>query len=139
MYRSKFFFNKALVGGEWLASRPCRFTPGERVPGTHWIGGWVAPKPVLTTWARENSLPYRNSNSEPLGRPARSQSLYRLRYPGSHYMWMSCPNVDGNIMGLRLSVMPTLEITVPLHPEETERAYGGSKRPEPVYGTANTA
>jgi hypothetical protein len=21
-----------------------RFTPGERVPGTHWIGGWVGPR-----------------------------------------------------------------------------------------------
>jgi hypothetical protein len=31
----------ALVGGEWSTSRPGRFTPGERVPGTHWIGGWV--------------------------------------------------------------------------------------------------
>jgi hypothetical protein len=31
----------ALVGGEWSASRPCRFTPGERSPGTHWIEGWV--------------------------------------------------------------------------------------------------
>jgi hypothetical protein len=32
----------ALVG-EWSASRPGRFTPGERVPGTHWIGGLVDP------------------------------------------------------------------------------------------------
>jgi hypothetical protein len=31
----------ALVGGEWSASRPCRFTPRERAPGIHWIGGWV--------------------------------------------------------------------------------------------------
>jgi hypothetical protein len=31
----------ALVGGLWSASRPKRFTPGERVPGTHSIGGWV--------------------------------------------------------------------------------------------------
>jgi hypothetical protein len=30
----------ALEGGEWLASRPGRFTPRERVPGTHWIGSW---------------------------------------------------------------------------------------------------
>jgi hypothetical protein len=29
------------VGGEWLASRPFRFTLGERAPGTHWIGSWV--------------------------------------------------------------------------------------------------
>jgi hypothetical protein len=26
-------------GGEWLASRPGRFTPGERAIGTHWIEG----------------------------------------------------------------------------------------------------
>jgi hypothetical protein len=31
----------------------------------------------------ENSWPYRDSNSDPLVRPTRSQSLYRLRYPGS--------------------------------------------------------
>jgi len=31
----------ALDGGEWSASRPVRFTPRERAPGTHWIGGWV--------------------------------------------------------------------------------------------------
>jgi hypothetical protein len=33
----------ALAGGEWPASRPCRFTPGERAPGAHWIGGWLDP------------------------------------------------------------------------------------------------
>jgi hypothetical protein len=26
-------------GGEWSALRPGRFTPEERTPGTHWIGG----------------------------------------------------------------------------------------------------
>jgi hypothetical protein len=31
----------ALDGGEWSTSRPGRFIPRERVPGTHWIGGWV--------------------------------------------------------------------------------------------------
>jgi hypothetical protein len=37
----------ALDGGEWSASRPGRFTPRERAPGTHWIGGWVGPRAVL--------------------------------------------------------------------------------------------
>jgi hypothetical protein len=41
------FLTSALVGGEWSASRPCRFTPGERVSGTHWIGGWVRPRAGL--------------------------------------------------------------------------------------------
>jgi hypothetical protein len=30
------------IRGEWSASRFGRFTPEERAPGTHWIGGWVS-------------------------------------------------------------------------------------------------
>jgi hypothetical protein len=55
------FFNRAPrhtgVLGEWtygstysLTSAldgPGRFTPRERAPGTHWIGGWVDPRAVL--------------------------------------------------------------------------------------------
>jgi hypothetical protein len=37
----------ALDGGEWSASCPGRFTPRERAPVTHWIGGWVHPRAVL--------------------------------------------------------------------------------------------
>jgi len=29
----------ALGGGEWSASCPGLFTPGERDPRTHWLGG----------------------------------------------------------------------------------------------------
>jgi hypothetical protein len=36
----------SLVGGEWPASRPCRFT-AKQSPGTHWIKGWVDPKTGL--------------------------------------------------------------------------------------------
>jgi hypothetical protein len=36
------FLTSALDGGEWSASRPASYTPRERVPGTHWIGGWVS-------------------------------------------------------------------------------------------------
>jgi hypothetical protein len=32
-------WTSALAVGEWSASRPGRFTPGERAPGTHWSGG----------------------------------------------------------------------------------------------------
>jgi hypothetical protein len=41
------FLTSALVGGEWSASRPGRFTPKERAPATHWIGGWVGPRADL--------------------------------------------------------------------------------------------
>jgi hypothetical protein len=40
MYRS-IFSTSALDGGEWSASRPGRFNPGEGALGSHWIGGWV--------------------------------------------------------------------------------------------------
>jgi hypothetical protein len=41
------FLTSALAGGEWSASRPCRSTPEEIAPGTHWIGGWVGPRADL--------------------------------------------------------------------------------------------
>jgi hypothetical protein len=41
------FVTSALVGGELSDSRRGRFTPGERVLGTHWIGGWVDPSAGL--------------------------------------------------------------------------------------------
>jgi hypothetical protein len=44
---SHIFLTSALAGGEWSASCPGRFTPGERATGTHWIGGCVDPRAVL--------------------------------------------------------------------------------------------
>jgi hypothetical protein len=41
------FLTLALIGGEWSASCPGRFTPGERAPGTNLIGGWVGPRAGL--------------------------------------------------------------------------------------------
>jgi hypothetical protein len=32
------------LDGKWSASRPGRFTPRERDPGIHWIGGWGGPQ-----------------------------------------------------------------------------------------------
>jgi hypothetical protein len=46
-YSSTHSLTSALDGGEWSASRPGRFIPRERIPGTHWIGGWVGPRAVL--------------------------------------------------------------------------------------------
>jgi hypothetical protein len=37
----------ALVGDEWSASRPGRFTPGETAPAARWIGDWVGPRAGL--------------------------------------------------------------------------------------------
>jgi hypothetical protein len=77
------FFTSALVGGEYSASRPGRFTPGERAPGTHWIGGWVGPRAGLDDMEKWKFFPPPGLELQTLGRPAHSQLLYRLHYPGS--------------------------------------------------------
>jgi hypothetical protein len=68
-----------------------RFTPQPlyprgRVPGIHWIGGWVSPRAGLDDVEKRKFLTLRRLELQPLGRPARSQSLYRLRYPGSQFL-----------------------------------------------------
>jgi hypothetical protein len=48
---------------EWSASRLGRFTPRERAPGTHSIGGWVGPRAVLDTVVKKKiPSPRRESN-----------------------------------------------------------------------------
>jgi hypothetical protein len=54
--------DSALDGGEWSASCPGRFTPRERAPGTHWIGGWVGPRAGEDAVVRRKiPSPYRDS------------------------------------------------------------------------------
>jgi hypothetical protein len=45
-YSSTHSLTSAPDGSEWSASHPGHFTPKERVPGIHWIGGWVGPRAV---------------------------------------------------------------------------------------------
>jgi hypothetical protein len=77
MYISTCFLVSALAGGEWWASRPGRFTSGEKDQGAHWMGGWVGPRAGLDNMERTKFL------TPPPGWTARSQTLYWLRYPGS--------------------------------------------------------
>jgi hypothetical protein len=51
------FLISTLVGGEWSASRPGRYTYGERALG--------ALEPVWTTWRGEKSCPYQDWKSDP--------------------------------------------------------------------------
>jgi hypothetical protein len=76
------FLNSALVEDEWSASRPGRLTPEETAPGTHWIGGWVGLRADLYDVTNRKFLTLPGLELQTLGHPARSQSLYRLRYPG---------------------------------------------------------
>jgi hypothetical protein len=79
VYRSTFFFTSALVRGEWSASRPCRFTTGERAPGTHWIGELGGSQSLSGRVEKRKFLTLPGLELRPLAHPARSQSLYRLR------------------------------------------------------------
>jgi hypothetical protein len=78
------FLTSALVGGEWSASCFGSFTPGERASGTHWMGGWLGPRASLDDVKERKFLILPGLELRPLSRPARSQSLYRLRYAGSY-------------------------------------------------------
>jgi hypothetical protein len=42
---------------EWPDSRPGHFTPGERAPGTYWIGGWVDHRTGLDAIEKRKILP----------------------------------------------------------------------------------
>jgi hypothetical protein len=64
---------RLLVGGEWLASSPRRFTPGETAHGTDWIGGSVGPGVGLDDVEWRNILPLSVLELRHLGCPARSQ------------------------------------------------------------------
>jgi hypothetical protein len=78
------FLTSTLEGGVWSASHPGRLYPRER-PGTHCIGGWVGPGAGMDRCGKSRPVGIRS-----LDLPARSESLYRLRYPGSKYTSTVC-------------------------------------------------
>jgi hypothetical protein len=59
------FLTSALDGGEWSASHPGRFTPRERAPCAHWIGGWVGSRTVLDAVAKRK-IPSPRRESKPI-------------------------------------------------------------------------
>jgi hypothetical protein len=115
------FLTSALAGGEWSASRLYRFTLGERAPGTHWIGGWVDPRAGLDDMEKRKILPLPGLELRPLGRPARRQSLYRLRYQRNRYRDCGdepaqelCPLEDLGLSGVQLSSSTTKKVKLSL-------------------------
>jgi hypothetical protein len=62
-------------------------------PFIHWIVGWVGPRFRLDDVEKRKFVTLPGLKLRPLGRPARSQSLYRLRYPGENTAYlMFCLN-----------------------------------------------
>jgi hypothetical protein len=69
----------ALVGDEWSASRLDSFTTD-----THLIGGRVGTRTGLDDVEKRKIVLVPKLDFRPFGHPARSQSLYRLRYLGKN-------------------------------------------------------
>jgi hypothetical protein len=79
-------------------------SPGKYPLGTHCIGGWVGPRTGLDV-ERRNILPLPGRGRWALGRPARSQSLQRLRYPlmPAKHLWIST-TIKRNIKLIKLAI-----------------------------------
>jgi hypothetical protein len=78
------FLHLGIVGSEWSVSCSCRFALRERIPGTHWIGGWVGHRDGVDDMEKLKFLTLLGLEDRPLGRSVRSQSLYRLCYRDSN-------------------------------------------------------
>jgi hypothetical protein len=48
------FLTSEVGVGELSALCPSHFTPGERAPGTHWIGGWGESQTVGKSGVQQN-------------------------------------------------------------------------------------
>jgi hypothetical protein len=57
---------------------PGALPPGERAPGSHWIGGWIGPRAGLDAVEKRKSLHCRESNP---GRPARRYTDWAIPTP----------------------------------------------------------
>jgi hypothetical protein len=55
---------RILQHGVWPASRPSRFTPEEKTPGTHSIVWWAGSRISLTQWQREYPCTHQESNRQ---------------------------------------------------------------------------
>jgi hypothetical protein len=99
------FLMSVLVRDEWSASRPGRFIPGVRIPGTYLIRGVVGPRVGLDDVEKRKSLT--GLELPPLRRPARSESLYWLRYPGSHVYFKINRQVCHRLLLLSINLKPS--------------------------------
>jgi hypothetical protein len=82
------FLTSAPAGGEGSSSRPGRFTPRERAPVTHWIGGWMGlrdspddvEKRTFLYLTRTRTPTPRSSSPQPVAIPtALSRFLGKIR------------------------------------------------------------
>jgi hypothetical protein len=71
------FLTSVLDGDESSPSRPCRFTPEEKVLYTHCIGDWVGPGNCMEAVEKRKTLHCRKSNPGPPARTIPIESYAR--------------------------------------------------------------
>jgi hypothetical protein len=81
MYRSTFSLLRHWLEVSGQLHDPAALPPAKS-SDTHWIGGWVSSRAGLDDVEKKKFLTPLALELRLLGRPARSQSLYRLRYLG---------------------------------------------------------
>ena len=94
----------ALEVGRGQSHIPAALYPRER-PGTHCTGGWVGPRASQDRCGKSRP-PAGNQSPD---RPSRSESLYRLRYPGPYFLKIHFNNIFHIRLGLQNSLL-TLQI-----------------------------
>jgi hypothetical protein len=108
-YSSTHSLTSALDGGEWSASRPGRFTPRERTPDTHWIGGWVGTRFLLDTAVVKRKIPspHRQSNPrtpivQPVAQRYADWAITALKYMNVILNYWDVTTSPGNIVRICL-------------------------------------
>jgi hypothetical protein len=110
------FLDLGTDGGEWSASRSGHFIPRERVPGIHWIGGWVGSRAGLDVVMKRNILsPCRESNPRtPIVQPVPSRytdwvitALVILYYIILYYIILYYPLIYTSVSPVNFS-LPSL-------------------------------
>jgi hypothetical protein len=83
MYWFTYSWPRQYLGVNDQVHASAALSPEERAPDTHWVGGWIGFTVGLNFMEKRKILPLPRLEIRPLGRPARSQSLYPLSYPGT--------------------------------------------------------
>jgi hypothetical protein len=84
--------------------------PQVKSPGTHWIGGWVNPRAGLDDMERRKFLTLPGLELRPLGRPARSQLLDRLRSCNEHVKLPSSNFIFVRMWMTNRKILPTVRL-----------------------------
>jgi hypothetical protein len=87
MYRSTCSWPRHNLEANSQLHTPATLPPGEKALTTHCIGGWAGPRTGLDNVKKRKILPLKGLELRPLGRPARNQSLYRVRETKSLGRW----------------------------------------------------